>query len=79
MDTKNSDDLKKEENNHKGRGNVDIFLIIGLLLYLIYALTNRFFIKVTDYVVYPWMIVSCICMLIGVYRTGKGLGKKLKK
>lgn len=79
MDTKNPEDLKKEEGNYKGRGNVDIFLIVGLLLYVMYTLTNRFIIEVTDAFAYPWMIVSCICMLIGVYRTGKVLGNRFKK
>ena len=79
MNIKNSEELEKKEDNKGSKKNINVYLIIGLLLYMAYTLTNRFFIVVADALAYPWMIVSCICMLIGVYRTGKELGNKRKK
>lgn len=60
--------------DYKKKRYVDIFLMIGLLLYVAYTIINRFIIKLSDIVAYPWMIISCVCTFIGVYRTGKKLG-----
>lgn len=36
---------------------------------------ERFVGEIPDAVAYPWMIVSCVLMLIGVARTGYKWGK----
>ena len=64
----------KKSNDRKSNQTVDVLLLIGLLLFAIYSLINRFFSTIPDPVAYPWMIISCICMLVGVFRTGRKLG-----
>ena len=56
----------------------DIMLHIGLVLYGIYSLVDRFIVTIPDVWAYPWMTISVICMLIGVFRTGIMLGKNKK-
>lgn len=58
---------------------VDFILLVGLLLFIVYLFFNKFIATVPDILAYPWMISSCILMLIGVFRTGKKLGEHLKK
>ena len=58
---------------------VDLILLAGLVLFIIYWTIDRFIIKVPDIFSYPWMIISCVLMVIGAYRTGKKLGELFKK
>lgn len=67
----------KDEN--KKKAPVDLYLIAGLVMYWAYVITNRHVTEVPDIIAYPWMIVSCLIMLVGVFRTGKMLGKFFKK
>lgn len=58
--------------------NIDLFLIIGLVIFIIYKLVDNNIGTVPDMLAYPWMIVSVILMLIGAYREGKWLGTYFK-
>ena len=68
--------MKRESKNEQP---VDSLLLIGLLLFVVYTITNRFFFTIPNVAAYPWMIISCICMLVGAFRCGKNLGKYSKK
>ncbi len=74
MNDKNLSDKKtnmndKKMNDKKSNQTVDVLLLIGLLLFAIYSMINRFFVTIPDPVAYPWIIISCICMLVGLYRS----------
>lgn len=58
---------------------VNPLLLLGLFLFIVFKVFNRFIAEIPDIIAYPWMIFSCICMLIGVYHTGKLLGSMNKK
>lgn len=76
IDKKRND---KKRNDKKSNHTVDVLLLIGLLLYGIYSLIDRFFFTIPDPVAYPWMIISCICMLVGVFRSMLNLGNLSNK
>lgn len=48
---------------------------LGLLIYLIYTITNRFITKLPDSISTPICIVSIILMLIGITYSGYCFGK----
>lgn len=58
---------------------VNPVLLLGLFLFILFKGFDKFIAQVPDIIAYPWMILSCVCMLIGVYRTGKMLGNMHKK
>lgn len=62
----------KDEN--KKKFPVDLCLLVGLVLYWVYIIVKRHVVEISDVIAYPWMIVSCVMMIVGVYRTGKILG-----
>ena len=70
-------------NDKKKRLSVDIFAFLGIILWLAYTLIDRFgdrFVEeIPDAVAYPWMIVSCVLMMIGIARTGYKWGKSAMK
>jgi hypothetical protein len=49
---------------------------LGLLIYLIYTITNRFITKLPDSISIPTFLVSVILMLIGIAYSGYCFGKK---
>lgn len=49
---------------------------VGLLIYLVYTIGNRFFIEFPDAVAYPMMIASIILLFIGIAYHGYCFGKK---
>ncbi len=67
---------KKHENK---RLSIDIFAFIGVMLWLAYTIINRFVGELPDVVAYPWMIISCGLMLVGIWRTGWRLGKGINR
>lgn len=52
---------------------------IGLLMLAAYLLTQQFVGEIPDPIAYPVMIVSCVLMLVGVYKQGCALGKQKKQ
>lgn len=72
----NKNDNKSEK---KRRLSVDIFAFVGILLWLAYTLINRFVADIPDVAAYPWMIISCGLMMVGLWRTGWRWGKGIKK
>ena len=50
-------------------------LYVGLVIYGCYLLWDRFIGPVPDIAAYPLMIVSCGCMLVGLFFYGQYLGK----
>lgn len=63
------------EENKKIKAPVDWIMFCGLMLWLAYTITNRFFVKVPDAVAYPWLIGSCALLFIGLFRSGVRLGE----
>lgn len=70
---------KEMKDENKKKLPVDIYLIAGLVMYWAYMIMKHYVTEVSDIIAYPWMIVSCIIMLVGVFRTGKLLGEFFKK
>lgn len=70
-------------NDKKKKLSVDIFAFLGIMLWLAYTIIDRFgerFVgEIPDAVAYPWMIVSCALMMIGIARTGYKWGKSAMK
>ena len=52
---------------------VSLLLPIGLLLFVIYTVVNHY-VELSDAVAYPWMIISVILELGGVFYNGRCLG-----
>jgi len=63
---------------NKKRTWADAVWAIGLFLWLVYQLVSHTC-EVPDAVAYPWMIASCICMIIGIARCGYKLGKVFQR
>ncbi|WP_312370854.1 hypothetical protein [Lachnoclostridium sp.] len=49
---------------------------VGLLIFLIYTITNRFITELPDSISIPIFIVSIILILIGITYSGYCLGKR---
>lgn len=69
--------MKKTE--HQAKPPVDLLLLLGLALFCVYKLVDRFAGTIPDLYAYPWMLISVVLMLVGVYRTGFQLGKLKNK
>lgn len=52
---------------------------IGLVLLVVYVLTEQFVCEIPDVLAYPMMIVSCALLLIGVYKQGRWIGESKKQ
>ncbi|MBQ9764593.1 MAG: hypothetical protein IJW18_00165 [Lachnospiraceae bacterium] len=59
------------------QNRLDIFALIGILLWAAYQLVKHIVPEIPDAVAYPWMIISCISMGIGIARCGYKTGKYL--
>lgn len=51
---------------------------VGLLIWGIYLIVNRFITEIPDAVAYPMMFVSVILMMIGIVVGGYRFGKRTK-
>lgn len=51
-------------------------LQVGMIIFLIYIVGNRFFVTFPDIIAYPMMIVSIVLMLIGIAYNGYCFGKR---
>lgn len=56
----------------------DVVWAVGLLLWLVYQFVSHAC-EVPDVVAYPWMIISCVCIMIGVARFGYKCGKCMQE
>jgi len=48
---------------------------VGMFIWAVYTIINRFVVKVPDAVAYPVMIVSVVLMLVGIAYNGWCWGK----
>lgn len=51
------------------KGN--IFTSIGMLIYLVISIIDRFVLKIADYIYIPIMIVGIILIIIGIIQNRK--------
>lgn len=42
-----------------------ILLVIGVLVYVLYSVVNRFFFEIPDIAAYIIMVVGLVCILVG--------------
>ena len=54
--------------------NKDGFIIVGMLIYLVTSIVNRFFVAIPDAVYIPLAVVGIVLMIAGI-----SLGKKQAK
>ncbi len=45
-----------------------IIMVIGMLLFLAYSLTDRFITPLTDAIAIPWMVVAVVLIVVGLIR-----------
>lgn len=43
---------------------------VGFVLFLIYVIGNRYILTYPDFVAYPLMVASVLCMLVGCFYNG---------
>ncbi|NLJ59549.1 MAG: hypothetical protein GX338_01220 [Firmicutes bacterium] len=53
------------------KGRVSVLTMIGILVYVIYSLVDRFVIQIPDIVAIPVMILGIILILAGIVKTPK--------
>ena len=46
--------------------NKDIFIIIGMTIYLVLSIINRFFMNIPDAIYIPFALVGIVLMIIGI-------------
>ncbi len=46
--------------------NRDIFIIIGMTIYLVLSIINRFFMEIPDAIYIPFALVGIVLMIIGI-------------
>ena len=58
------------------KGKVSILTAIGILVYVVYSLVDRFIIEIPDIVAIPVIIIGIAFILIGIVKTPKGNAAK---
>ena len=58
--------------------NKDGFIIVGMLIYLVTSIVNRFFVAIPDAVYIPLAVVGIVLMITGI-RLGKKQAKADKE
>ncbi len=53
------------------KGKVSVLTTIGVLLYVVYSLIDRFIVEIPDIVAIPVIIFGTICILTGIVKTSK--------
>lgn len=53
------------------KGKVNMLTIIGVIVYVVYALINRFIFEIPDILAIPIIILGIIFILTGIVRTSK--------
>ena len=56
--------------------NRSILTVIGILIYLVLTITNRFIYKIPDYIYIPISLMELIIIIIGIVRDNKNKGIK---
>lgn len=58
------------------KGKVSILTMIGVLVYVVYSLVDRFIVEIPDIVAIPVIILGIILILTGILKTLKDNAKK---
>lgn len=53
------------------KGKISVLTTIGILVYVIYSLVDRFIIEIPDIVAIPVMILGIVLILTGIIKTPK--------
>jgi prepilin signal peptidase PulO-like enzyme (type II secretory pathway) len=53
------------------KGRISVLTTIGILVYVIYSLVDRFIIEIPDSVAIPVMILGIVFILAGIIKTPK--------
>lgn len=53
------------------KGKVSVLTMIGVLLYVVYSLIDRFIVEIPDIAAIPVIMVGTICILTGIVKTSK--------
>ena len=64
------------ENRNKKEQPVEVLLIFGILICVIFHIMNDFVVEIPKILAYPWLIGACICMLLGIVRVRKEIEKQ---
>ena len=57
-------------------GKVSILTMLGVVVYVVYSLVNRFIVEIPDIVAIPVIILGIILILTGILKTLKDNAKK---
>lgn len=51
---------------------MNVFMIVGLLINVVFQLVNRFVVKVPSKIAIPVLLIGIACLLIGAVQAGQG-------
>lgn len=50
---------------------MNVFMIVGLLVNVVFQLVNRFVVKIPSKIAIPILLIGIACLLIGVVQAGQ--------